>query len=185
MYSSCKVYVPSSLPSTDSSTNRSLFLRDSVALWIWSFSTWSGTNWNGTYLFHGYIPSSLPGRGNAVYFYCCLVTRVKAKAIATQLCLTLCNPMDYNLPGFSVHGILQAKILAWVVISFSRGSSQPRGRTWVSGIAGRLFSIWVSSVTKLYPVLCNPMGSRVSGFSVLHCIPQFAQIHVHLVSGTI
>ena len=123
MYSPCKVYVLSCLPATDSSINSSLFLRDSVALGIWSFGTWSGTNWNGTWLFHGYIPSSFPGRGNAVYRYCCSVTKVKVKALATQSCPTLCNPMDCNPPGSSVHGILQARILAWVVISFSRGSS--------------------------------------------------------------
>ena len=43
--------------------------------------------------------------------------------------LTLCNPMDYSLPGSSVHGILQARILEWVAISFSRGLSQPRDWT--------------------------------------------------------
>ena len=42
---------------------------------------------------------------------------------ATQLCPVLCNSMDYSLPGSSVHGILQAKILEWVVIPLSRGSS--------------------------------------------------------------
>ena len=49
-----------------------------------------------------------------------------------QSCLTLCNPMDCSLPGSSVHRILQAKILEWVAISFSRASSQPRDWTWVS-----------------------------------------------------
>ena len=43
-----------------------------------------------------------------------------------QSCLTLCNPVDCGPPGSSVHGILQARILEWVVITFSRGSSQPR-----------------------------------------------------------
>ena len=52
------------------------------------------------------------------------------------LCLTLCDPMDYSLPGSSVHGIFQARILEWVTISFSRGSSQPRDGTWVSCTAG-------------------------------------------------
>ena len=46
--------------------------------------------------------------------------------LVTQLCLTLCDPMDCSLPGSSVHGILQARILEQVVIPFSRGSSQPR-----------------------------------------------------------
>ena len=49
----------------------------------------------------------------------------------TQLCPTLCDPMDCRLPGFSVHGILQARILEWVVNPFFRDSSWPRGWTWV------------------------------------------------------
>ena len=49
-----------------------------------------------------------------------------------QSCPTLCHPMDDNLPGSAVHGIFQARILEWAAISFSRGSSQPRDRTWVS-----------------------------------------------------
>ena len=60
-----------------------------------------------------------------------------------QLCLTLCDLtdlMDCRLQGFSVHGILQARILAWVAIPFSRGSSQPRDRTQVSLIAGGFFT---------------------------------------------
>ena len=47
-------------------------------------------------------------------------------------------------PGSSLHGILQARILEWVAISFSRGSSQPRDRTWVSHIAGRRFNLWAT-----------------------------------------
>ena len=62
----------------------------------------------------------------------------------TQWCPTLCNPMDCSLPGSSVHGILQARILEWVALSCSRGSSQPRDRTWVSCIAGRRFTIWAT-----------------------------------------
>ena len=46
-----------------------------------------------------------------------------AAAESLQLCLTLCDPMDYSLPGSSVQGILQARILKWVAISFSMGSS--------------------------------------------------------------
>ena len=46
--------------------------------------------------------------------------------LVTKLCLTLCDLMDCSLPGSSVHGILQARILEWVAISFSRGSSRPR-----------------------------------------------------------
>ena len=60
----------------------------------------------------------------------------------TQLCLTLCEPMDCSLPGSSVRGILQARILEWIAISFSRGSSWPRDWTQVSRIAGRHFTDW-------------------------------------------
>ena len=58
----------------------------------------------------------------------------------TQSCLTLCDPVDYSPPGFSVHEILQARILEWVAVPSSRGSSQPRDWTWVSCIAGRFFT---------------------------------------------
>ena len=46
--------------------------------------------------------------------------------LVAQSCLTLCNPVGYSLPGSSVHGLYQARILEWVAISFSRASSQPR-----------------------------------------------------------
>ena len=62
------------------------------------------------------------------------------KSEVLQSCLTLCDPMDCSLPDSSVHGIFQARILEWVAISFSRGSSQPRDRTQVSCIAGRHFT---------------------------------------------
>ena len=45
------------------------------------------------------------------------------KMLVAQWCLTLCNPVDWTLPDFSVYGIVQARILEWVVIPFSRGSS--------------------------------------------------------------
>ena len=61
-----------------------------------------------------------------------------------QSCLTLCDPMDCSLPCSSIRGILQAKILEWVAISFSRRSSQPRDQTRVSRIAGRRFTIWAT-----------------------------------------
>ena len=61
------------------------------------------------------------------------------KVLVTQLCLTLCNPMDCGPPGSSVHEISQARILKWVAISYSRGSSRPRDRrTQVSSIGRRI-----------------------------------------------
>ena len=52
--------------------------------------------------------------------------------------------MDCSLPGSSVHGILQARMLEWVAIPSSRGSSWPRDWTWVSSIAGRFFTLWAT-----------------------------------------
>ena len=67
-------------------------------------------------------------------FYCSVV----------QLCPNLCDPVDCSPPGSSVHGISQARILEWVDIPFSRGSSQPRDRTQVSRIAGGFFTSWAT-----------------------------------------
>ena len=63
------------------------------------------------------------------------------KLLDAQLCPTLCDPMDCGLPGSSLHGILQARILGWVAIVLSRGSSQSRDQTWVFCIASRLFTV--------------------------------------------
>ena len=60
-----------------------------------------------------------------------------------QSCLTLCDPMDCSPPGSSIHGILQARILEWVAMPFSRGSSWPRDQTQVFCITGGFFTIWV------------------------------------------
>ena len=78
------------------------------------------------------------------YKYDLLYTYLREYLLVTQSCLTLCNPMDHILPGSSVHGILQARILEWIAIPFSRGSSQPRDWTWVSHIRGRFFIIWAT-----------------------------------------
>ena len=64
-----------------------------------------------------------------------------------------CDPMGCSPPP-SVHGVYQAAILEWVIISFSRGSSWPRDRTQVSHIAGRHFNLWATC--------CNPWGHKES-----------------------
>ena len=69
------------------------------------------------------------------------VVKVEVAHVVAQSCLTLCNPMDCSLPGSSVHGILQIRILEGVAIFFSRGSFRPRDRIQVSCTAGRLFTI--------------------------------------------
>ena len=74
---------------------------------------------------------SPPGPG----FRASLVAQTALKVKVAQPCPTLCDPMVYT-----VHGILQARILEWVAFPFSRGSSQPRDRMQVSHIAGRFFT---------------------------------------------
>ena len=64
--------------------------------------------------------------------------------LGAQLCPTLCDAVDCSPPGFSVHGILQARILEWVATPSSRGSSWPRNQTQVSCIAGRFFTVWAN-----------------------------------------
>ena len=72
--------------------------------------------------------------------YTCTLSKLKkVKVKFAQLCPTLCDPMDYT-----VHGILQARILTWVAFPFSRGSSQHRDQTQVSCIAVRFLTSWAT-----------------------------------------
>ena len=66
----------------------------------------------------------------------------ESESEVAQSCPTLWDPMECSLPGFSVHGIFQARVLEWVAISSSRGSSWPKDRTQVSCIAGTRFTLW-------------------------------------------
>ena len=64
----------------------------------------------------------------------------KSVCSVAHSCLTFCHPMDCSPPGFSVHGISQARILEWVAISFSRGSPNPGIEPTSSALAGRFFT---------------------------------------------
>ena len=72
--------------------------------------------------------------------------------------VTHCDPMDWSLPGFSVQGILQARILKWVAMPSSRGSSRPRDRTaslMSPALAGRFFAInatWEALICNIAPI---------------------------------
>ena len=74
----------------------------------------------------------------------------------TQLCLTFCDPMDHT-----DHVILQARILEWVAVPFSRGSSQPKDRTQVSCMTGRFFTSWATREAK------GVWGAYENAFQVL------------------
>ena len=91
--------------------------------------------------------------------------------LVAQSCPTLCDPMDCSPPGSFVHEIFQARILEWVATFFSRRSSQPRDRTWVSHVAGRLFTIRandesVESLSHMMPAVTKIYGDLKSSFIV-------------------
>ena len=69
---------------------------------------------------------------------------VSFSVVVGQPCPNLCDPMGCSLPGFSVHGILQARILECLAISFSRRPSWPRDWTWVLCFAGKFFTVWAT-----------------------------------------
>ena len=76
--------------------------------------------------------------------YHTILMTVKSESEITQSCPALCDPMDCSLPGSSIHGIFQARVLKWVAISFSRWFSRSRDQTQVSRIVGRCFTIWAT-----------------------------------------
>ena len=91
--------------------------------------------------------------------------------------LTLCDPMDCSQPGSSVPGILQARILEWVAMPSSRGSSQPREHTQISHIAGGFFTIWATredgllepgnpETVQLEGTISSNIGNVIPNFSV-------------------
>jgi len=71
---------------------------------------------------------------------------------------TLSDPVDYSLPGSSLHKIPQARKLEWVAILFSRGSSQPRDRIQVTRIADIFFTIWATREAQVALwIICHPI----------------------------
>ena len=97
---------------------------------VWSCFLWA-RNWNMGLWVSGV---SQPWPGQILSHVLCLVA---------QSC-PICEPIGCSPPGSSVHGDLQARILEWVAMPSSRGSSQPSNRTQVSHIAGRLFTVWAT-----------------------------------------
>ena len=119
-----------------------------------------------------YPTKTLNDRVSATHYTLCAVL-----CLVTQLCLTLCDPMDCRLPGSSVHGILQTRKLEWVAIPFTRGYSQLRNWTQVSCIAGRSFTICVTGKPTSYSwhlnkVYLNKILSLFSIHSVSEQTPE-------------
>ena len=113
---------------------RKLVYHGAYVLFPWGSQTsWDSHNHNG--LIH---PSLREDHREAEGW-----AKERSESEVVQSCLTLCDPMDCSLPGSSVYGIFQARILEWVAISFSI-SSRPRDWTQVSCIVGRHFTIWAT-----------------------------------------
>ena len=81
---------------------------------------------------------------------CAYIITIGMCVLVTQSCPDLCNLMNCNPPGSSVHGILQARILEWVATLSSRGSSWPRNWSLVSLIEGRFFAVWATREAPQY-----------------------------------
>ena len=84
-------------------------------------------------------------------------------SVHAQSCLTLCDPMDCSLPGPSVHGVFQARMLEWVAISYSRRSSQPRDQGHVSCIGRQILyhcATWEAPIRCFFlHLLVSPLES--------------------------
>ena len=95
--------------------------------------------------------------------FCCSA----ASEVRSLSCVQLCDPMDCNLPDFSVHGIFQGRMLEWVAVSFSRRSFPPRDWTQVSHIVGRCFIFWATREVlfscKVMPYSLQPHGLQHAG----------------------
>ena len=111
-------------------------------------------------------------------------------AKSLQSCLTLCDPIDSSPPGFPVPGILQARTLEWVAISFSKRSTNRIKSIFI--LLKKIFwgphLVVCETIVPQFrsvqsaqscPTLCDPMNRSAPGLPVLHQLPQFTQTHVH------
>ena len=110
-------------------------------------------------------PWDSPGKNTGVgcrFLLQCM--KVKSKSEVAQSCRTPSDPMDCSLPGSSLHGIFQARVLEWGAIAFSAQ---------------------FSSVAQSCPTLCDPINRSTPGLPVHRQLPEFTQTHVHRVSDAI
>ena len=113
----------------------------------------------------------------------CLKKKIHVKVLATQSCPTLCKTMDYSHQSTLSMKILQERLLEWIAIPFSRGSSWPRDRPGSPTLQVDSLpfepSIQFSSVVQSRPILCN------CSLPVHHQLPELTQTHVHQVGDVI
>ena len=125
----------------------------------------------------------------------CYFRYMCVRAHSLQVCLTLCYPINRIPSGSSVRGILQERILEWVAMPSSRGSSSPGDWTHVSSTAGRFFTTeppgksylkyQFNSVSQFCWTLSKPVDCGITGFPIHHQLPVLPQTHVHPVSDAI
>ena len=116
------------------------------------------------------VPGSVLGPGDRVvnerdktrahphgFTFLCVCVSARTHA---QSGSTVCKTMDCNLSGFSVHGILQARMLEWVAISYSKGSSQPRDQTYISYIGRWIFFFYHCAIWEAQRYKTNDKENR-------------------------
>ena len=115
-------------------------------------------------------PWDSPGKNTGVGCHFLLQCKKgKSEIEVAQSCLILSDPMDCSLPGSSVHGIFQARVLEWGAITFST-YREP---------------VQFSSVAQSCPTLCDPVNCNTPGLPVHHQLLEFTQTHVHQVGDAI
>ena len=112
---------------------------------IWRYSVWTGPPRKQM------LRWMLEEKKFLSSFFFSLLTNSYVCVLVAQSCPTLCNPMNCSLPGSSVHGVSQARILKWVAIPFSRRSSWFGDLTWVSHTVGRFCTVWTTWEAQLTP----------------------------------
>ena len=112
------------------------------AFWVYFSIRYEGKSNSWIDIWPSCFPSTTWGRDCLLSIvYSWLFCHKVKESEVVQSCPTVWDPMNCSLPGFSVHGIFQARVLEWVAISFSRGSSWPRDQTQVSCTVGRRFTL--------------------------------------------
>ena len=106
-----------------------------------------------------------------------MVFPVQFSSVQSLSRVRLCNPTDCSLPGSSVHGIFQARVLEWGALAFSSQT--------LPCIKITIRSDQIKSVAQSCPTLCDPMNCSTPGLPVHHQLPEFTQTHVYRVSDAI
>ena len=116
---------------------------------------------------------------------CMTSPKRKSESEVAQSSPTLCDPMDCSLPGSSVHGIFQARILEWVAISFNPCFKTVKANYWWLLKPAKFFFLFLpllnfqfSSVAQLYLILCDCMNRSTPGLPVHHQLLESTQTHV-------